>query len=255
MSTTDIAACAGLVQRGDPDRFRAAMAAPVEARAKLFPLYAFNLEVARAPWVTQEPLIAEMRLQWWRDALDEIASGGAVRRHEVVTPLAEAIDAEGARALDGLVSARRADIEKSAPASRAALRTYLEATAGTLLWVAGRAIGAPHDGLRAAGLAQGTAAFLRAVPDLIAKGHHALPHGDQVTEMLHLAEIGLDALATARRAKLSKGARPVLGVMANVDATLRAVRKDPRAALDAPVPISRASAPLRTGLAVTLGRF
>ena len=40
-------ACAELVRQGDPDRFLATMAAPPEARAKLFPLYAFNLEVAR----------------------------------------------------------------------------------------------------------------------------------------------------------------------------------------------------------------
>jgi 15-cis-phytoene synthase len=53
-------ACAALVQRGDPDRFAAVMAAPVEARARLFVIYAWNLEVARAPWVTSEPLIAEM---------------------------------------------------------------------------------------------------------------------------------------------------------------------------------------------------
>ncbi|MFN5827641.1 MAG: phytoene synthase, partial [Rhodobacterales bacterium] len=36
-----VAACAALVQRGDPDRFMAVMAAPVAARARLFPLYAF----------------------------------------------------------------------------------------------------------------------------------------------------------------------------------------------------------------------
>lgn len=66
-----IAACAALVARGDPDRFAAIMAAPPAARARLFPLYAFNLEVARAPWVTKEPMIAEMRLQWWRDVLAE----------------------------------------------------------------------------------------------------------------------------------------------------------------------------------------
>ena len=35
------------------------MAAPVAARRVLFPLYAFNVEVARAPWVTQEAMIAE----------------------------------------------------------------------------------------------------------------------------------------------------------------------------------------------------
>ena len=103
-----LAACAELVRRGDPDRFLAAMAAPPAARNVLFPLYAFNVEVSRAPWVTPEPLIAEMRLQWWRDALAEIAAGAPVRRHEVTTPLAAVLDAEGARLLDALVEARRA---------------------------------------------------------------------------------------------------------------------------------------------------
>ena len=61
-------ACAEIVQRGDPDRLRAVLAAPLEARAVLLPIYAFNVEGARAPWVTEEPMIAEMRLAWWREA-------------------------------------------------------------------------------------------------------------------------------------------------------------------------------------------
>ena len=76
-------ACAALVERGDPDRFAATMAAPVAARAQLWPLYAFNLEVARAPWVTKEPMIAEMRLQWWRDVVAEPTP----RAHDVAGPL------------------------------------------------------------------------------------------------------------------------------------------------------------------------
>ena len=49
----DLTACAELVARADPSRFRATMAAPVAARRVLFPIYAFNTEVARAPWVTR----------------------------------------------------------------------------------------------------------------------------------------------------------------------------------------------------------
>ena len=102
----DIAACAGLVARGDADRFLAVMAASPPARDVLFPIYAFNVEVARAPWVTEESMIAEMRLQWWRDAVDEIGAHGAVRKHEVVTPLAGVLDATGAAVLAELVEAR-----------------------------------------------------------------------------------------------------------------------------------------------------
>ena len=80
----DLTACARIVEKGDPARFKAVMAAPPKARDALFPLYAFNVEVARAPWVSAEPGIAEIRLHWWIDALGEIAAGGMVRRHEVV---------------------------------------------------------------------------------------------------------------------------------------------------------------------------
>ena len=100
-------ACAAIVERGDPDRFLATMAAPPAAREVLFPLYAFNIEVARAPVVTNEPEIAAIRLAWWREALDEIASGGPVRRHEVVVPLAQALRPGQAEALDDLVLARQ----------------------------------------------------------------------------------------------------------------------------------------------------
>ena len=75
MYSEDVIACAKLVERGDPLRFRAVMAAPSDLRPALFTLFAFNLEVARAPWVTKEAMIAEMRLQWWHDALGEIANG------------------------------------------------------------------------------------------------------------------------------------------------------------------------------------
>ena len=138
----DIAACADAVSRGDPSRFRATMAAPAAARAVLFPVYAFNLEVARAPWVTNEPMIAEMRMQWWRDALDEIATGATVRRHMVATPLARILDAEGAALLDALIEARRDDIDGAPVPGEAGFGPYIAATSGNLMLAAARALGA-----------------------------------------------------------------------------------------------------------------
>jgi 15-cis-phytoene synthase len=137
-------ACAELVQRGDPDRFLAVMAAPVDARAQLFPLYAFNLEVARAPWVTQEALIAEMRLQWWRDVVENAASGAA-RAHEVAGPLHGLIRDFGlpVEVLDRLIAARRWDIYRDPHDGADALAAYLEDTGAGLMWLAARALGAP----------------------------------------------------------------------------------------------------------------
>lgn len=194
-----VAYCAALVERGDPDRFRAVMAAPVEVRAQLFPLYAFNLEVARAPWVTEEPLIAEMRLQWWRDVVESAASGAA-RAHEVAGPLHDLIRDFGlpVAVLDRLIAARRRDISREPPEGAEALADYLEDTGGGLMWLAARALGAPdaaEEAVRAYGWASAAALYIRAVPALAARGRQPLPEGVGVAD---LARRGLEKLAEAR---------------------------------------------------------
>jgi 15-cis-phytoene synthase len=197
-----VSACAALVERGDPDRFRAVMAAPTHARAQLFPLYAFNLEVARAPWVTDEPLIAEMRLQWWRDVVANAASGAA-RAHEVAGPLHELIRDFGlpVDVMDRLIAARRWDIHREPHPDLAAFDTYLEDTGAGLMWLATRALGAPEaaeGAVRAYGWAAAAAGYLRAVPDLQARGRQPLPQGVSPDV---IARIGLERLQKARSAR------------------------------------------------------
>ncbi|MFN4203144.1 MAG: phytoene/squalene synthase family protein [Tabrizicola sp.] len=197
-------ACAGLVQRGDPDRFLAVMAAPVAVRAQLFPLYAFNLEVARAPWVTQEPLIAEMRLQWWRDVVENAASGAA-RAHEVAGPLHALIRDFGlpVEVLDRLIAARRWDIHRDPHDGIAGLTAYLEDTGAGLMWLAARALGAPEAAeraVRAYGWASAAAFYLRAVPELVARGRSPLPENVTTRD---LARLGLERLTIARQARRS----------------------------------------------------
>lgn len=169
-------ACAALVERADPDRFAATMAAPPQARAKLWPLYAFNIEVARAPWVTQEPLIAEMRLQFWRDTL----TATIPRAHDIAGPLhAVCTRTPGlAQLLDKIIEARRHDITREPFASTTAFDAYIEDSSATLMWSAALTLGAqPHSetAFRALGWAAGLAAFLRAVPILTSRGLQPLP--------------------------------------------------------------------------------
>jgi phytoene/squalene synthetase len=208
-----IAACAELLQRGDPDRFLAVMAAPVAARARLFPLYAFNLEVARAPWVTQEPLIAEMRLQWWRDVVENAASGAA-KAHEVAGPLHEVIRAADlpVDVMDRLIAARRWDIHRDPHDGLPGLTEYLEDTGAGLMWLAARSLAAPdaaEAAVRAYGWATATAGYLRAVPELQARGRQPLPTGVAPQE---LARLGLQRLAAARagRKVVPKAVAPAL---------------------------------------------
>lgn len=227
-------ACAQLVERGDPARFRATMAAPVSARRILFPLYAFNVEVARAPWVTEEPMIAEMRLQWWRDALEEIAAGGTIRKHEVVDALAGVLDAEGARLLDGLIAARRWDIYKDAFEDAAHFDDYINATSGHLMWTVARLLGATsEDVVRSFARGAGIANWFQAIPGLEDRGRKPLVDGS-VDGVKSLANRGLDLIATAKagRAAVSKSAAPALMAGYAARQTLRRVCRRPQIVAD-----------------------
>ncbi|MDO6727331.1 squalene/phytoene synthase family protein [Cognatishimia sp. 1_MG-2023] len=195
----DIASCASLVQRGDPDRFQAIMSTTVALREKLFPLYAFNVEVARAPWVTQETMIAEMRLQWWRDALEEIEKGGAVRRHEVVTPLASILSGRDVSLLDRLIEARRWDIYKDPFENEAHYKRYLDDTAGNLLVTAVALVGeADEAAVRQIAYADGLARWFQAIPKLEEQQRVPLVDG-RPEALVALANDALTGLTSARR--------------------------------------------------------
>ena len=220
----DLTACAALVERADPWRFRATMAAPVDARRVLFPLYAFNVEVARAPWVTQEPMIAEMRLQWWRDVCEEISDGKHVRRHEVATPLAGILSTQDAQMLDELVAARRWDVYKDAFEDAAHFERYIDQTSGNLTWIAARVLGTAEEStVRDAAYGAGVAAWLRAIPELEAAGR--VPLLDGTSEGVKaLATGALTRLERARknRRSVSKPARAALWHVGAAETILRA---------------------------------
>lgn len=228
-----IHACAELVQRGDPDRFMSAMTAAPDQRDALFVLYAFNLEIARAPWVTAEAMIAEMRLQWWLDAIGEIYDGGAVRKHEVVTPLAEVIAAHGLpRGLfDDLINARRWDIYKEPHANLDAFDTYLRQTSANLIALSFLATqGGPADvpAVLEFGHAVGLANLYMAIPALENAQKYPLVDG-RAEAVGILAADGLAQLRSARRnlSGVSKSARAALRAGWMAQPRLRMAAKQP----------------------------
>lgn len=197
-----IQACAELVRKGDPDRFLATMTGRPDQRARLFPIYAFNLEVARAPWLTQEPVIADMRLQWWRDALEEIGAGKTPRAHEVVGPLADVIRAQALPVdlFDQLIAARRWDIGTAPFEDDAEFVAQIERTAGHLMWLASLALGAPdrlEEAVRDVAFGGGVANWLAATAQLEARGRYPLPDG-RPAAIRDLASAALDRLQRAR---------------------------------------------------------
>ncbi|MBD0272681.1 MAG: squalene/phytoene synthase family protein [Acetobacteraceae bacterium] len=173
---------AEFVRRHDPDRFLCALFAPPARREALFALVAYNHELARAREAARTPMAALIRLQWWRDAVEEAAAGKPPRRHEVAEPLARAIGdgSLGAADLLALADAREAEAEEEGDGLPGvpAFHTYLRGTAGALAVVAGRLLGAPPEalpGLQRRGTAYGATGVLRAVPALARLGRCLLP--------------------------------------------------------------------------------
>jgi phytoene synthase len=102
MDGTAAELCADQLRRFDRARYLTALFAPREARAGLWAVYAFALEIGRAR-APREEIAREIRLQWWRDAVDAIFAGteqetptgrglaDAVRRHGLSRARLEAL--------------------------------------------------------------------------------------------------------------------------------------------------------------------
>jgi NADH dehydrogenase [ubiquinone] 1 alpha subcomplex assembly factor 6 len=203
MVANRISHCAQILRRQDPDRYLTVLFAPLERREALFALYAFNLEVARIRESVREPIMGQMRLQWWRDSLSELREG-RVRSHEVLKPLAAAIEAYhlDIQLLDRLIDARERDMEPGPPADMAELLRYAEGTSSTLVELALEVLGEPAPAVREAGRNLGIAwalvGLLRAIP------FHAAQHRIYLPATI-AAEAGLDL-----EQPFERGASPAL---------------------------------------------
>ena len=170
MAAERLSYCAEELRARDRDRFLLCLFAPPQRREALFALDAVKLEVAKTAEVVSEPMLGQIRLQWWREALAEIYEGKQVRRHHVVEPLAVAIRDHGlARAaFERLIDAREADLDPAPPPDLAALESYAAATSATLQSLALAILGveeeAAETAARQVGIAWALTGLLRAVP-------------------------------------------------------------------------------------------
>jgi phytoene synthase len=223
-----------LARARDPDRALAAAFAAPERREALSALICLDHELARARAAVREPMAALIRLQWWRDTIAEAAAGRPPRRHEVAEPLARLI-AEGSldpAALTAMVDAREAEAVGDIP-TRGAFRAWARGTAGAFAVAAARLLGAPPALLPAverAGEAFGVARALRSLPQQARQGRSLLPADA-------LAESGGDA-ARAAAALAAEALAELPGIRA-------ALRRLPRPALPAVLPLALARRDLR----------
>ena len=161
-----------LVRRSDPDRYFSALFAPAEKRKHLLALYSFNIEIARVADTVREPMMGEIRLEWWRETLAG-ARAGMPRNHDVARALAALFAAVElpAAPFEAMIEARGFDSSPNSFADRAAVETYCDATSGSVMRLAARILGGEADAVaREAGIAYALAGILRSLP------HNAMRH-------------------------------------------------------------------------------
>lgn len=211
--------------QGEPDRYLAATLAPAEARGALAAIAAFAAELGRIPATVSEPLLGDIRLQWWRDALSEGRRGGR-SGHPVADALSEAARRHGLPLdqLMAMIDARELDLSGGLPQDDAGLAAYLEATEGNPFRLAMRVLGAgdAETALVAsnAALAYGIARALGRLPMLLHNGGLPLPAH-------RLKEAGLDPAGLGE----SPPARDTLLATARVADGLRARSREALAAV------------------------
>jgi phytoene synthase len=221
------------VRRYDRDRFVTALFAPPAAREDLFTLYAFNSEIARIRETVSEPMLGQIRLQWWRDTLDCVCRGDPthnpladnlselIRRQSLPRPL-----------FDRLVEARELDMQDAPAETLAQLKLYIEDSAAGLSALAALILGgddaATQEAARHVGQAWGLIGLLRAHAYTIKVRRLYLPVKEKrldVEEILagenprgltelaeQIAHIAADHLTSARklRRQISRAALPAL---------------------------------------------
>lgn len=160
----------------DPDRWLSSRFADAGARADLVALYSLDNELVAVGRKVRDPLVAEMRLAWWREALEGLYVRGDTRGHAVLEGL------KGARFPSDTVAGlpdRYIDA-LDPPADDEALLARIDETDGVVMALAalrlhaGARVEQVADAARALRLARSGQADRAAVADVLKRGQGAL---------------------------------------------------------------------------------
>lgn len=85
--------CETLLRERDRDLWLACLFAPQPARRHIHAIYAYAIETADVRARVTQPLLGEMRLRWWADAIEDVASeaGQGARAHPIADALLDTI--------------------------------------------------------------------------------------------------------------------------------------------------------------------
>jgi phytoene synthase len=194
------------------DRFLVSLFAPAACREALWALHAFNLELGRVRHAVREPLLGRIRLQWWREAIDDVYRGAPASE-----PVSQAIAASlpahrlSRELLQAIIDSHEADLcDPPAPERTDILLFRLRANTVPLVNVALDILGVDHpatvQAAHSIGLAAAVAERIRVAPVQVQQNRPAplpaLPQHPQADTTAELAGHAAGYLQQARSAEV-----------------------------------------------------
>jgi phytoene synthase len=155
------------VRKADPDRWLSSrFIGDAALRADVVTIYALDAELAAVARRTSQPTLGEIRLVWWREALEELERGAPPRSHPVLLALAE-VKARRDLSLGPLfqlIEARSRDLDPAPFESEADALAYADRTSGAVAVAVARLLdpGADPHRLQGAARAWGVAGLVTA---------------------------------------------------------------------------------------------
>ena len=209
--------CQRMAREGDRDAYLAALFAPEPARGDLWALQAFAHELARIAPLVSEPMLGEIRLQWWREAMERLFTG-RIDNHPVIAALAAAhARTPFAQApFETLMDARSRDFDPAPFDSLEALTSHAQDLAGSLFALSFSVL-APGRDLTPLAQAAGRALILARAAQGLFHPHTDLPAALVAAEARHALEEARARLSKDDAARL----RPALLPLALIERDLR----------------------------------
>lgn len=181
-------------------RYLCSLAAPADKQMQIFAVYCFYLEISKIKDVIREPMAGYIRLQWWRDALQEISFSNKVihHKHHITQLLCDSgvVKNVGFELFDKIISARETEIESSKIANLEALKQYAHGTEVTLCDILQKACFEKIDNELSTnvGIAYSFAMIMQSVRNNARQNHILLP-----LDMLQSVDVSEDEVLAGKK--------------------------------------------------------
>lgn len=189
-----------------PDFYLSSLLVPRNQRPWLLALAAFLGDVHRIVTTIQEPAMAEIRLQWWRDCI-QAAPFGDKTGHPAADALGFAIRACDLpfADFDGLLDARALDLYADPLPTASAFAAYLAKSDGAAFHLAARCLGAADTSgsalIKSAATAYGLTRLIRTCPVFLARGR--APFFGVAADNKEQLEVGIQLARSQARLELT----------------------------------------------------